>query len=63
MLLDILITNRAEVLNVLERARLSWQETIELIKREDWPALRAKLEAVREKRLWWENTKRVTRNE
>jgi prephenate dehydrogenase len=63
MLLDILITNRAEVLNVLDRARLSWQETIELIKREDWPTLRDKLEAVREKRLWWENTKRITSNE
>jgi prephenate dehydrogenase len=62
MLLDILKTNRAEVLNALDRARLSWQETIELIKREDWSTLRAKLEAAREKRIWWENTKRMTSN-
>jgi prephenate dehydrogenase len=54
MLLDILKTNRAEVLKAMESARLSWQETLELIEREDWAELRVKLDAVREKRLWWE---------
>ena len=63
MLLDILKSNRVEVLNVLDHARVSWQETIELIKREDWLALRTKLEAVREKRICWEKTKRVTDTE
>jgi prephenate dehydrogenase len=63
MLLDILRSNRGEVLNALDSAQLSLQGTIELIEREDWPELRAKLEAVREKRMWWERTKRVTSNE
>ena len=63
MLLDILTSNRSEVLNALESAQLSLQETIELIEREDWPDLRAKLETVREQRMWWERTKRVTSNE
>ena len=63
MLLDILKSNRGEVLNALESAQLSLQETIELIKREDWSELGAKLEVVREKRMWWERSKRVTRNE
>jgi prephenate dehydrogenase len=58
MMLDILKSNRAEVLNVLESTQLSLQQTIELIKREDWAELRAKLEAVRAKRLWWESVKR-----
>jgi prephenate dehydrogenase len=58
MLLDILKSNRAEVLNALETARLSLQESIELIEREDWSNLRTKLEAAREKRVWWENAKR-----
>jgi len=62
MLLDILKSNRVEVLNALESAQLSLQETIELIEREDWTELQAKLEAVRAKRVWWENTKRVTSN-
>jgi prephenate dehydrogenase len=59
MLLDILKSNRAEVLNALETARLSLQESIELIEREDWSNLRTKLEAAREKRVWWENAKRA----
>ncbi len=63
MMLDILKSNRAEVLGALESAQLSLQETIELIEREDWTELRAKLEAVREKRKWWEKTKRVMSNE
>jgi prephenate dehydrogenase len=63
MLLDILKSNRGEVLNALDSAQSSLQETIELIEREDWPDLRAKLEAVRAKRMWWERTKRVTSNE
>jgi len=63
MLLDILKSNRGEVLNALDSAQLSLQATIELIEREDWPDLCAKLEAVRAKRMWWERTKRVTRNE
>jgi prephenate dehydrogenase len=63
MLLDILKSNRGEVLNAMESAKLSLQATIELIEREDWPELRAKLEAVREKRMGWERTKRVTSNE
>ena len=50
-------------LHALDSAQSSLQETIELIEREDWPELRAKLEAAREKRMWWENTKRVTSNE
>ncbi len=58
MMLDILKSNRTEVLGALESAHLSLQETIELIEREDWTELRAKLEAVREKRKWWESIKR-----
>jgi prephenate dehydrogenase len=57
MLLDILKSNRAEVLHAMESAQLSWQETFELIEREDWAELRAKLDAVREKRMWWETVK------
>ncbi len=63
MLLDILVTNRAEVLKVLRGAQRSLQETAALIEREDWTDLRAKLLAAREKRLWWEETKRATSNE
>jgi len=59
MLLDILMSNRAEVLNALETALLSLQESIALIEREDWTNLHTKLEAAREKRLWWENAKRA----
>ena len=57
MLLDILKSNRAEVLKAMARAELSWQETLELIEREDWTDLRARLEAAREKRIWWEKIK------
>ncbi len=63
MLLDILKSNRTEVLIALDSAQASLQETIELIEREDWAELRAKLEALRAKRLWWENAKRVMSNE
>jgi prephenate dehydrogenase len=58
MMLDILKSNRAEVLAALDNAQSSLQETIELIEREDWADLHAKLVALREKRLWWENVKR-----
>jgi prephenate dehydrogenase len=58
MLLDILKSNRAEVLAALDSAQSSLQETIDLIEREDWLELQAKLLALREKRLWWEKTKR-----
>ena len=58
MLLDILKSNRAEVLTVLDSAQLALHETIELIEREDWAQLRSKLEAARAKRMWWESTKR-----
>ena len=58
MMLDILRSNRAEVLSALESAQWSLQETFELIEREDWTELRAKLEAVCEKRKWWESVKR-----
>ncbi len=63
MMLDILKSNRAEVLKALDSAQTSLQETSELIKREDWTELRAKFEMAREKRRWWESTKRVTSNE
>jgi prephenate dehydrogenase len=63
MMLDILKSNRAEVLAALGNAQSSLQETIELIEREDWTELQAKLVALREKRLWWENAKRVMSNE
>jgi prephenate dehydrogenase len=63
MMLDILRSNRAEVLEALESAQLSLQETIDLIEREDWATLRTKLEATRAKRVWWEKTKRVMSNE
>jgi prephenate dehydrogenase len=63
MLLDILKSNRGEVLRALDSAQVSLQETIELIEREDWLDLRAKLESVREKRMRWERPKRVTSNE
>jgi prephenate dehydrogenase len=63
MLLDVLKSNRADVLSVLESAQLSLQESIELIEREDWAEMRAKLEAVRAKRVWWEKTKRVMSDE
>jgi prephenate dehydrogenase len=62
MLLDILKSNRGEVLNALESAQLSLRATIELIEREDWPELRAKLEAVREKRMGWEKAIRAASN-
>ncbi len=62
MLLDILESNRVAVLNALETAQLSLQESAELIEREDWLNLRAKLEAVRAKRVWWEKTKRPASN-
>ena len=58
MLLDILQSNRAEVLKALDSAQWSLRETIALIKSEDWETLRVKLAAVREKRVWWENVKR-----
>jgi prephenate dehydrogenase len=58
MMLDILKSNRTEVLSALESAQLSLQETIELIEREDWAELHAKLEAVQKKRKWWETVKR-----
>jgi prephenate dehydrogenase len=54
MMHDILTSNRAEVLNALSNARASLQETINLIEREDWTDLRAKLEALQSKRKWWE---------
>ena len=63
MLLDILKSNRTEVLQALESAQLSLQKTIELIEREDWAELRAKLDTVHEKRLWWEKTNRAMSNE
>lgn len=59
MLLDILRSNRVEVLKALDGAQASLQETIELLGREDWEILRAKLEAARAKRVWWENVKRA----
>jgi prephenate dehydrogenase len=58
MLLDILKSNRAEVLQALNGAQASLQNTIDLLEREDWPQLRSKLEAAREKRVWWESVKR-----
>lgn len=58
MLLDILKSNRGEVLRALNDVQSSLQATIDLIEGEDWPQLRSKLEAAREKRLWWENVKR-----
>jgi prephenate dehydrogenase len=58
MMLDILKSNRAEVLAALVSAQLSLQQTIEMIEREDWTALRTKLETAREKRQWWESVKR-----
>ncbi len=61
MMLDICESNRAEVLKALDIARLSLQETIELIEREDWVRLRARLEMARRMRVQWEKTKRVTR--
>ena len=60
MMLDILKSNRAEVLSALGNAQSSLEETIELIEREDWTQLRSKLEAVRAKRVWWEEVKRNT---
>ena len=57
MMHDILTSNRAEVLNALSNAQASLQETIDLIEREDWTDLRAKLEAVQSKRKWWETVK------
>jgi prephenate dehydrogenase len=58
MLLDILKSNRAEVLTALDGTQLSLQETIDLIEREDWAQLRSKLETARAKRVWWESVKR-----
>jgi prephenate dehydrogenase len=58
MLLDILKSNRAEVLHALNGAQSSLQTTIDLIEREEWTQLRAKLEAARAKRKWWEDVKR-----
>jgi prephenate dehydrogenase len=59
MLLDILKSNHAEVLRALYGAQSSLQDTIELLEREDWPQLRSKLAAAREKRVWWESVKRT----
>jgi prephenate dehydrogenase len=59
MLLDILKSNRAEVLQALDRAQSSLQETIDLIEREDWVELRTKLQAARDKRMWWEGIMRT----
>jgi prephenate dehydrogenase len=58
MLLDILKSNRREVLHALDRAQASLQEMIDLIDRADWMELRSKLEAARAKRVWWESVKR-----
>jgi prephenate dehydrogenase len=58
MLLDILRSNRAEVLHALDGAQSSLQTVIDLIEREDWPQLRSKLEAARAKRVWWESVMR-----
>jgi prephenate dehydrogenase len=58
MLLDILKSNRAEVLHALDGAQSSLQTVIDLIEREDWPQLRSKLEAARAKRVWWESVMR-----
>jgi prephenate dehydrogenase len=58
MMLDILQSNRAEVLAALDNAQSSLQETIDLIEREDWTQLCSKLEAARAKRVWWESVKR-----
>jgi prephenate dehydrogenase len=58
MLLDILKSNRAEVLAALGNAQSSLQATIDLIEREEWTQLRLKLESARAKRLWWEAVKR-----
>ncbi len=58
MLLDILKSNRAEVLQALISEQAALQETIELLEREDWTSLRSKLEAARAKRVWWESVKR-----
>lgn len=63
MMLDILTSNRVKVLNALDGAQVSLQETIELLGREDWAQLRAKLEMVRNKRKWWASTQRGARNE
>ena len=59
MMLDILKSNRDEVLTALTSAQTSLQEMIDLLEREDWLELQAKLVALREKRLWWENVKRA----
>ncbi|NTU62406.1 MAG: prephenate dehydrogenase/arogenate dehydrogenase family protein [Chloroflexi bacterium] len=58
MLLDILKSNRGEVLRALNDVQSSLQVAIDLIEGEDWPQLRSKLEAAREKRMWWESAKR-----
>jgi prephenate dehydrogenase len=58
MLLDILKSNRVEVLRALDNERSALQETLELLEREDWLSLRSKLEAARAKRVWWEEAKR-----
>ncbi len=59
MMLDILKSNRAEVLNALTSVQLSLQETIGLIKREDWAQLQVKLEAIQTRRKWWADAKRT----
>ena len=58
MLLDILKSNRGEVLQALAGAQSSLQNISELLAREDWPQLRSRLEEAREKRVWWESVKR-----
>jgi prephenate dehydrogenase len=58
MMLDILRSNRTEVLKALDHTQSSLQETIDLIEREDWTQLRSKLETARAKRVWWESAKR-----
>jgi prephenate dehydrogenase len=63
MLLDVLASNRVAVLNALETAQLSLQESTELIEREDWLLCAAEIETVRTKRVWWEKIKQVTSTE
>ncbi len=58
MLLDILKSNRAEVLLALNGAQSSLHETIDLLEREDWAELRSMLEAARARRVWWESVMR-----
>ena len=58
MMLDIIQSNHAEVLKVLGDAQTVWQELLELIEREDWTAVRARLELARARRKWWDGVNR-----